>query len=228
MKTDGIDPVSGLRIESMIDYLRGEHIVTAFSRLHPILDLPLDPLRHHGTVVLMVKRSSVTCMRLTMKCGARLAIACGRTSTSVGTPDSLPKKKRQTGGTSTRSAKPTPRRCARRRDRVRLLRSWLLRAIDHLPGEYAPARRPLGRRARKRGNFFGDVRHRAVSPLRHGAAFLRSEASHLLLHSGREWAKARGTRVRSRRGSRRGEGLALPVQAFIEAARPIQYLAIDH
>jgi hypothetical protein len=38
-------------IESMAQCLRAEHVVTVFCRLHPMLELPLESLRRHGTVV---------------------------------------------------------------------------------------------------------------------------------------------------------------------------------
>jgi hypothetical protein len=41
----------GRAIEAMIELLRQEHVVTLFSRLHPLLSIPLEPLRRYGTVV---------------------------------------------------------------------------------------------------------------------------------------------------------------------------------
>jgi hypothetical protein len=65
-------------IELMIDVLKQQNIVTFFSRLHPLLPLPLDLLRRFGTVVEHGPTVYCDLRRGQMIYGTRRGVHCDR------------------------------------------------------------------------------------------------------------------------------------------------------
>lgn len=183
-------------IESMIDCLRGEQIITAFSRLHPMLDVPLDPLRHHGAVVSHGE---------TVFCDLRLS----QEELWHQTRDRLRthiNKCRNAGfvAEEDRDWRFLDAFCEIYTETMRRVgaaefyyfdRAYFERLRNDLPENMHLLVVRSGDELASAGFFSetcGIVQYHLSGT---GQAFLRSESSHFLLHFGREWAKTRGNEL---------------------------------
>lgn len=183
-------------IESMVDCLRKEGVITAFCRLHPLLDLPLDPLRRHGTIV--AHGETVFCdLRLSQeelwrRTRERLRTYINRCRAAGFIAEEDTQWNHLDGFCKVYTE--TMRRVGAT-EFYFFDRGYFLRLRDELPGNMHLLVVRSGNEVASAGIFSetcGIVQYHLSGT---GQEFLQSASSHLLLHFAREWAKARGNEL---------------------------------